>query len=137
MSSHPEYFTDARFGTAINCMDGRCQDPVNFWLKSRHGVQFIDVITEPGIVKILSGDDEDAIAEIRRQLTISVNRHGSRVAAVAGHHNCAGDPLPREEQYAQIEQSARRIASWGLGIRISGLYVNDLWRAEHVCDVEG
>jgi hypothetical protein len=66
-----------------------------------------------------------------------VNRHGSRVAAVAGHHNCAGDPLPREEQYKQIEESARVIASWGFGLKITGLYVNELWQAEHVCDVEG
>lgn len=133
----PEYFTDSRFGTSINCMDGRCQDPVNYWLKSRHGVQFIDVVCEPGIVKLLSGGDKKTIASIRKRLDISVNRHGARVVAVAGHHNCAGDPLPREEQYKQIEDSARLIASWGLGLKITGLYVNDLWQAEHVCDLEG
>ena len=43
-----------KFGTAINCMDGRVQEPVAKFLKEIYGIDFVDTITEPGPVKILS-----------------------------------------------------------------------------------
>jgi len=38
----------SKFATAINCMDGRCQLPVIEWMKKRYGVEYVDMITEPG-----------------------------------------------------------------------------------------
>ncbi len=49
------------FATAINCMDGRVQIPAIEWLKRRHQIDYVDMITEPGPNKILSENRERAI----------------------------------------------------------------------------
>lgn len=43
-----------KFGTAINCIDGRVQLPVIKWLKENYYLDFVDMITEPGPDKVLS-----------------------------------------------------------------------------------
>ncbi len=43
-----------RFGTVLNCIDGRVQIPVTNWLKENFDVDYVDLITEPGIDKVLS-----------------------------------------------------------------------------------
>ncbi len=44
----------ACFAVAINCMDGRIQIPVIDYVKKRFHVRYVDMITEPGPVRILS-----------------------------------------------------------------------------------
>ena len=40
--------TTGKFGTAINCIDGRAQEPLIAWFKSEHGLDYVDLITEAG-----------------------------------------------------------------------------------------
>ena len=47
-----------KFATAITCMDGRIQIPVIEYIKSNYGVDYVDVITEPGPNKILSDNTD-------------------------------------------------------------------------------
>jgi Putative carbonic anhydrase len=35
---------EGKFGTAINCMDGRVQEPVINWMKVRYGLDYVDMI---------------------------------------------------------------------------------------------
>jgi len=73
----------ARFGTAINCMDGRTQIPVIEWMRKRHGVSYVDMITEPGVDAVLAAnDDAQTIESIKREVGISTEKHGSRIIAV-------------------------------------------------------
>jgi len=39
------------FCTAINCMDGRTQLPVNEFMRRKLGVAYVDTITEAGSVR--------------------------------------------------------------------------------------
>ena len=43
-----------KFACAINCMDGRVQDAVKNYMKENYGVDYVDMITEPGPNKILA-----------------------------------------------------------------------------------
>ena len=43
-----------KFGTAINCLDGRVQLPVSNWMKMQFHLDYIDMITEPGPDKIVA-----------------------------------------------------------------------------------
>jgi hypothetical protein len=43
------------FCTAVTCMDGRVQLPVNAYLRERFGADFVDTITEPGPNAVLAG----------------------------------------------------------------------------------
>ena len=42
------------FGTVLNCIDGRTQIPVINWIKENFNVEYVDLITEPGMDKIVS-----------------------------------------------------------------------------------
>ena len=50
------------FCTAINCMDGRTQQPVIEFLKDKFEVLYVDSITEPGPVHILAEAPDSAQA---------------------------------------------------------------------------
>lgn len=121
------------FVTAINCMDGRTQLPVNEWLRRRHGADYVDTVTEPGPVAILAAtSDELAIVALRRRVAISVQKHGSRVVAIVAHHDCAGNPRSESEQRAQLELAAATVESWGFDVSIELLWVGADWRVEQV-----
>ena len=125
---------EGKFGTAINCMDGRTQIPVSNWLKEKYGIDFVDTITEPGIDKVMSSEDAQKLEQIKSKVLISINKHGSTVVAVAGHYDCAGNPVSTEEHISQIKKSIDAIKSWGLTAEILGLWVNDKWQIEPVSE---
>jgi hypothetical protein len=54
-----------RVGTAINCIDGRVQEPVAAWLKERYHLDYVDMITEPGADKVLATGSPEALTAIR------------------------------------------------------------------------
>ena len=82
-----------KFAAAINCIDGRVQAPVAEWLKLHAQVQYIDMITEPGVDKVLTAGSVQTSASIAEKLRISVDAHGSSVVAVVGHFDCAANPV--------------------------------------------
>lgn len=121
------------FATAINCMDGRVQLPVIGYLKEKHGVDYVDVITEPGPIKALSERSDQAVLEsIRRRLEISVLKHRSRHVVVVGHHDCAGNPVGKDVQLRQIAQAVETVRSWGFGCEVRGLWVDENWNVHEV-----
>jgi len=104
----------ARFGTAISCMDGRTQIPVIEWMRKRYRVSYVDMITEPGVDAVLAeNDDTRTIESIKRKVRISTEKHGSRLIAVVGHYDCAGNPVDMHTHLAQIQSAVERMASWG------------------------
>ncbi|MFC1698886.1 carbonic anhydrase [Candidatus Omnitrophota bacterium] len=81
------------FATAINCIDGRAQKPVTEYMQKRFGVDYVDMITEPGPNKILSeGKNVNIIEFIREKVKVSVKKHNSQIIAVVAHYDCAGNP---------------------------------------------
>jgi len=87
------------FCTVVNCMDGRVQLPVNAYLREHFGVAYVDTVTEPGPNGILAaGTDSDRIESILHRIRLSIEHHQSVGLAVAGHHDCAGNPVPKAEQ---------------------------------------
>lgn len=118
-----------KFGTAINCMDGRVQIPVIEWLKKRYSVDFVDMITEPGPVKLLSNDvEETKIQSIKERVEISVKKHGSKIVAIIAHYDCAGNPVRKEIQLQQMDAAIKKVRSWGFEAEIVGLWVDDRWQ---------
>lgn len=118
------------FVTAINCMDGRTQEPVISWMKIFCGAHYVNTITEPGPDGILAHGPAELIQSIRRRVEISVNAHGSKVVAVVAHGDCAGNPVSREEHLTHLAAALERVAGWGLPVRWIGLYVNERWLVE-------
>ena len=86
-----------KFGTALNCMDGRAIEATIAWMEDEFALDFVDNITEPGMDGLMEKMSEDERAYLKRKLGISINNHGSRVVAVAGHDDCAGNPVTKDE----------------------------------------
>lgn len=122
-----------KFGTAINCIDGRTQEPVIDFMKQKYGIDGVDMVTFPGVDGVVSSlGNFNTIALIRNAVSISIEKHGSRIIAVVGHFDCAGNPGNKEHHYAHIGKAVQQVSSWKFDAEIVGLYVNDKWQIEEV-----
>jgi hypothetical protein len=120
-----------RFATSISCMDGMIQTPILDFLMKNYRVRYVDIITEPGPIKYLNGNVNHAVVEtIKKRLKISVVAHRSKVIAVSGHFDCAGNPVDRKRQLKQIEGSVRLIKTWGYKIKIIKLWIDENWKVK-------
>lgn len=123
-----------RFATALNCIDGRTQIPVIKWLKESFDVDYVDLITEPGMDKVLSQGQWVEIERLRENVIISITAHDSNVVAVVGHYDCAANPVSNCEHFKDISASTYEVKSWGLSVTVIGLWVDELWHV-HVVSV--
>jgi len=123
---------DDLFGTAINCIDGRVQLPVLDWLKRNYSVRYVDTITEPGVDRVFSETNVDRIQQLKSKVMISMNAHGSSIVVISGHHECAGNPVTKNEHLNHIKSASEIIKSWNLPVKVVGLWVNENWEVEVV-----
>ncbi len=121
---------DGKFATSISCMDGRIQIPVNDWIKKNYSVDYVDTITEPGVEKKISENID--IEQIKSKAEISIYKHKSGVIVISGHHDCAGNPVSKEEQQSQIRKSICSIKSWNMSVEVIGIWINDKWEIEKI-----
>ena len=99
-----------KFCTVISCIDGRIQLPVFKYLQERFNAEFVDTITEAGPNRILAEKtNQTQIQSIFNRLEISVRNHDSVGIAVAGHHDCAGNPASREDQFHHLQEAAQLV----------------------------
>lgn len=122
------------FATAINCIDGRTQLPLISWIKKEFQVDFVDMITEPGVVRLLSLDKGEVSEGLREKIEISLKKHNSRLIIVAAHHDCAGNPVDNETQLRQIKDAVELIKSWALNAEVLGVWINENWEPIRVTD---
>lgn len=122
-----------RFCTVVNCMDGRVQLPVIEYLKERFGADYVDSITEAGPNLVLSRQEETpSVRSIRERLKISVENHKSTGIAIAGHHDCAGNPAPHREQIVHVQKSVEYLQRHYPAMEIIGLWVDENWQVHQV-----
>jgi len=123
----------AIFVTAVNCMDGRVQTPVIEWLIKHYHADYVDMITEPGPERLLAeGTELHIVDSIKKRVDISVNRHKSKVVAVFGHYDCAGNPADKDMQLKQIITAVKTIKSWDFGVEVIGLQIDQKWQINKV-----
>ncbi len=116
------------FCTAITCMDGRIQLPVIIYLQKYFNVEFVDLITEAGSNKILAERNNlTTVRSIIKRADISINAHQSNGIAVIGHHDCAGNPNPKEKQIEHIKEAITFLGQTYAKTDIIGLWVNKHW----------
>lgn len=117
------------FAAAITCIDGRAQQPIIDYMKNKYGIKYLDMITEAGPNKIVA-DQQDMIVinSIKKKLDISISVHGSKVIAVVGHYDCAGNPVGEEEHIEYIRSAVNNVKAWGLNVEVIGLWVNHEWQ---------
>ena len=122
-----------RFCSAVNCMDGRVQLPVIKYLQNRFNVDYVDTITEAGPDLILSqSKDTITVKTIFDRLDISVEKHKSVGIAIAGHHDCAGNPVPKEDHIKHIQKSVTLLRQQYEDLEIIGLWVDASWEVHEI-----
>jgi hypothetical protein len=121
------------FCTSIHCMDGRIQEPIIEYLKKKCNAKYVDTITEPGPIKILAENDNKAVIDsIHYRISISVDKHGSQMIAISGHHDCAGNPVPKDTQIEQIIEDEKILKEKYPDVKIIKFYVNENWQVEEL-----
>ena len=124
-----------RFFSVINCMDGRVQLPVIKYLQNRFKVDYVDSITEAGPNLILSEKKNNfSVQSIIHRLKISIESHNSIGVAIAGHHDCAGNPAPKDDQMIHTQKAAQFLRQQYENIEIIGLWIDKNWEVHEVTD---
>ena len=121
---------EGKFATSICCMDGRIQLPLIKWIKENYSVDFVDTVTEPGVDKIIS--DNQNLESIKKKVGISINAHKSKLIVVSGHYDCAGNPVSGDEHIDHIKKSMDVVKSWNEDVTIVGVWVNNKWEIETI-----
>ena len=102
-------------------------------MKQNYSVDGVDMVTFPGADGLFSNEKYSGeIALIRRAVSISIEKHGSRIIAIVGHYDCAGNPGDREHHFMHIRKAMQEVSSWNFNAQVIGLYVNDKRAIEEV-----
>ena len=121
------------FCTSIQCMVGRIQDPIIKYSKENHHIAYVDVITEPGPRKILAmNNDRISVNSIIKRNEISIKKYGSKLIAISGHHDCAGNPCDEEIQKQQIIKSIKYLKNMYSELKIIGFWIDNEWKIKGV-----
>jgi hypothetical protein len=113
-----------RFGTAVSCIDGRVHLPVINWMRDMLSVDYVDLVTHPGVDGLLADEPERASRLLRASIDISIQRHASPVLALIGHHECAANPGTAETHREQLLRGVRALQEWNLGVKLIALWLN-------------
>jgi len=123
-----------RFATLITCMDGRIQRPLNKYVSEYFDAENIDTLAWPGACGPISRAVNPRVVEyVDRGLDISFRLHGSFGMAIAGHHDCAGNPVDKTQQCIEVTQIVERFRESYDKEMVIGLWVNDQWEVERIC----
>jgi hypothetical protein len=127
-----------KFGTVINCTDGRVQYPVMDYLKKHYDIEFFDAANEAGPLRTLTkNSDKCRLITLKEQIRTSLEDHGSKFIALVGHHDCTDNPGDRAFQEGQMDVSLDYLQrAFGTAIKYVGLYVNDKWEVEEYITLE-
>lgn len=117
------------FCASVHCMDGRIQKPIIDFIMQNYGYKYVDAITEPGPIKILAEGDENPLTQsILNRLDISINKHKGDLIFVSGHYDCAGNPVDKETQLVQTDQSYDLLKSHFPDVEIVKLWIDEKWK---------
>ena len=127
-----------KFGTVVNCTDGRVQYPVMDYLKKKYEFDFFDSANEAGPLRTLTkNSDKCRLITLKEQIRTSLEEHDSKFIALVGHHDCTDNPGDRAFQEMQMDEALDYLQrSFGTNITYVGLYVNEDWEVEEYCRLE-
>lgn len=123
-----------KFAVCLNCMDGRIQLPVIQWIKKHYEVDFVDMITEPGMDGVL-GELNSDIKDIITKLEISVDKHGSQYIFIGGHYDCLGHPVDNETHKKDVMVAVERIKKLKSSCKVIGLWISNKLSVQKITEI--
>lgn len=125
------------FITIVGCMDGRVQEPLSTYGRTKFKALYADTITDPGEVGYIANElsDEDRYY-LKCKIDISLDKHKSKGVVVSGHADCAGNPVDDARHIDDIRRSVKIVEDIvGPFVPVVGVFVTktgDKWKAEEV-----
>jgi len=121
-----------KFGTLINCIDGRVQYPVMDYLKNNYNIDYFDAANEAGpLLTLTKKTNRCRLISLKEQIISSIEEHDSRFIVLVGHHDCTDNPGDREFQEKQMDEALDYLQrAFGRDKTYVGLYVNEEWEVE-------
>ena len=125
--------TKPLFATTVCCIDGRIQIPVIEFIRSKSGVDYVDNITEPGVVKLLANNENTLVLDvITQRVGFSIEKHLSGYIYIVAHHDCAGNKVNDSVQMKQVSKAVRLLRKWFPRSHASGLWVDRNMKVQEV-----
>lgn len=115
-------------------MDGRVQIPVIHWIKQQFKVEYVDMITEPGMDGLVA-DQQYSLEKLIQKIKISLEKNKASLICVAGHHDCKGNPGSESAHREQILLSVERLKKEFLNTEIIGIWINEKWQGERISEI--
>ncbi len=112
-----------KFATCLNCIDGRVQLPVVKWIMENYKIDFVDMITEPGMDGFLS-HPLSHLDDIFRKIQITMDVHDSQDIFIVAHDDCAGNPVDKETHQKQVTVSVNLIKEHFPSCKVIGIWVD-------------
>jgi hypothetical protein len=114
-------------------MDGRVQLPVIAYLRDRFAVEYVDLVTEPGPVAVLSEPNTGPTVQgIYHRVALSLERHRSRGLAVVAHYDCAGNAASPQQQQEQLRTCHDRLRERFPAVPVVALWVDAQWEVREL-----
>lgn len=121
------------FAAAVTCIDGRVHEPVAAWVKARFGVDHVDLVTQPGPDLALCCETEARIEHLRESLGVSAEAHRSGALVIAGHADCAANPVSEAQHRDHLRRALSRALTWAPpDMVVVGVWVDDEGRVTEV-----
>lgn len=137
LGRQPTDSIEGGFAVVLNCIDGRAQQPLLDWVRSQYAVDYADVVTEPGIDALLAAGAPSAREAVLDKVCVSRLAHLSSYLVVAGHHDCAANPVPRPVHEEQIRTAVHWLRSALPRFEVVGVYLDETWSTCPVADGTG
>lgn len=122
------------FATCLNCIDGRLQLQIIHWIKENYAIDYVDMITDPGMDGILANKDYKDKDNLLKKINISTENHKSNHIFLIGHHNCLGNPVNDETHKKQICNAVEKLKRWKPSNNIIGLWVSNKGIIKKIAD---
>ena len=123
----------AGFAAAVRCIDERVHQPLTAWVTARFGVEFVDLLTQPGPDVALCCAADDELAHLRRHRGISVEAYRSGALVIAGHDDCAANPVSASEHRDHLRPALVRARAWAPpGLQVVAAWVDRAGRVEEI-----
>lgn len=123
-----------KFAVGFDCADGRTKEPVLAWARKNLSVKWVDLLTRAGMDGSLPDVHPVILEDYKNQLSILLEKHGSKHILVVGHCACAGNPVSGEEHRQCVVLACEVVRLWHLpkDVEVIGLLVNEQWEVEVV-----
>lgn len=127
LGRQPADGVEGGFAVVLNCIDGRVQRSLADWVRKQYGVDYADAVTEPGIDVVLALGDATAREALLDKVCISRLAHLACYLVVAGHHDCAANPVPRSVHEEHIRTAVGHLRTALPGFHVDGVFLDETW----------